>query len=87
VLDVVAVGRPVAGVAVELGIIGRKIQTWARQNCIDQGLKAGLSSGEEVELAKVTWRIHQLEVEHAGHPAGLEAGLGGGAPKEFATPQ
>lgn len=63
VLDLIEAGRKVADVARDLGISDQTIYNWRRQHRIDQGLEAGLSSGERAELLAARRRIAQLETE------------------------
>jgi transposase len=63
VLDLVEAGRPIAEVAQALGISGQTIYTWRRQDRIDRGLVAGLTSAEKTELAVAKRRIAELETE------------------------
>jgi transposase len=56
-------GRPVAEVAQALGISGQTISTWRRQDRIDRGLVAGLTSAEKTEPAVAKRRIAELETE------------------------
>ena len=63
VLDLVKAGRKVADVARELGISDQTIYSWRRQDRIDKGLEAGLSSIEREELAAPKRRIRELESE------------------------
>jgi transposase len=63
VLDLVEAGRSVADVARDLEISDQSSYTWRRQDRIDRGLVAGLSSGEKAELAKAKRRIVELETE------------------------
>ncbi len=65
VLDLVAVGRSVAEVAHDLGISEQSIYVWRRQDRIDRGLVAGLSSTEKAELTAAKKRIFELETEVA----------------------
>jgi transposase-like protein len=65
VLDLVEAGRPIAQVAEALGISAQSIYTWRRQDRIDKGLLAGLSSQEQDELVAARRRIAQLETELA----------------------
>ena len=65
VLDLVEAGRPIAQVAEALGISAQSIYTWRRQDHIDKGLLAGLSSQEQDELVAARRRITQLETELA----------------------
>jgi transposase len=46
-----------------LGISGQTISTWRRQDRIDRGLVAGLTSAEKTEPAVAKRRIAELETE------------------------
>lgn len=72
VLDLVESGRRVAEVAADLGITDQTIYNWRRQDRIDRGLEAGLSSGERAELAAARRRIRELEAELAVHRRAME---------------
>jgi transposase-like protein len=63
VLDLVEAGRPIAEIAQGLGISDQSIYTWRRQDRIDRGLVAGLTSAEKTELAVAKRRIAELETE------------------------
>ena len=52
-----------AEVAQVFGISDQSIYTWRRQDRIDRGLEAGLTSGEQAELAAAKRRIAELETE------------------------
>ena len=65
VLDLIEAGRSVAEVAHDLEISEQSIYTWRRQDRIDRGLVAGLTSGEKAELAAAKKRIADLEAELA----------------------
>lgn len=65
VLDLIAAGRSVASVAEDLGVSAQTIYTWRRQDAIDRGQAAGLSSLEQAELRAARRRIAQLEDELA----------------------
>ena len=65
VLDLVAAGRSVASVAENLGVSAQTIYNWLRQDAIDRGEAAGLSSLEKAELRAARRRIAQLEDELA----------------------
>ena len=67
VLDLIEAGRKVAEVADDLGISDQTIYTWRRQDRIDRGLEAGLSSAEKAELVAARKRIRELEAELAVH--------------------
>jgi transposase-like protein len=51
VIELIDAGRKVAEVAADLGISGQTIYTWRRQERIDRGIEAGLSTAERAELA------------------------------------
>jgi transposase-like protein len=72
VLDLVESGRKIADVAADLGISDQTIYTWRRQDRIDQGLEAGLSSAEKAELVAARKRIRELETELAVHRRATE---------------
>ena len=57
--------RSVTDVAHDLEISEQSIYTWRRQERIDRGLVAGLTSGEKTELAAANKRIADLEAELA----------------------
>ena len=50
VLDLVAAGRSVASVAVDLGVSDQTIYTWRKQELIDTNQEPGVTSGEAAEL-------------------------------------
>jgi transposase-like protein len=72
VLDLVEAGRRVADVAQDLGITEQTIYNWRRQDRIDRGLEAGLSTAERSELAAARKRIRELEAELAVHRRATE---------------
>ena len=72
VIELIDAGRDAAEVAADLGISGQTIYTWRRQERIDRGLEAGLSSAERVELAAARKRIRELETEVAVHRRATE---------------
>lgn len=65
VLDLIAAGRSVASVAEDLGVSDQTIYNWRRQDAIDRGLVAGLTSTEQAELKAARRRIIELENELA----------------------
>lgn len=67
VLDLIASGRKIADVAADLRISEQTIYTWRRQGRIDQGLDAGLTTGQRAELVAARKRIRELETELAVH--------------------
>jgi putative transposase len=72
VLDLVAAGWKVAGIARDLGISDQTIYSWRWQDRIDRGVEAGLTSGEKAELAAAKRRIAQLEAELVVHRRATE---------------
>jgi transposase-like protein len=50
VLDLLAAGRKVAELAVELEINDQTIYNWRRQHLIDSGQAQGITSSDHVEL-------------------------------------
>lgn len=65
VLDLLAAGRSVTEVAEDLGISGACVYNWRKQDRIDRGELAGLSTAERTELAVARRRISALEAELA----------------------
>ena len=65
VLDLIAAGSTVAAISADLGVSGQTIYNWRRQDLIDRGLEPGVTSTEQVELAKAHRRITELETELA----------------------
>ncbi|WP_370289083.1 transposase [Nocardioides sp.] len=63
VLDLLEEGRSVAQVAHDLDISQESIYTWRRQDRIDRGLVAGLTSAEKAELTAARKQISDLEAE------------------------
>jgi transposase-like protein len=86
VLDLIAAGRKVAQVADDLGISEQTIYTWRRQDRIDRGLEAGLSSAEKAELVAARKRIRELEAEVAVHRRATELLKGKADPKGGSRP-
>lgn len=72
VLDLIASGRKIADVAADLGISEQTIYSWRRQDRIDRGLAAGLTTGERAELVAARTRIRELETELAVHRRATE---------------
>ena len=50
-LDLIEAGKPVAEIAVQLGVSDQTIYNWRNQGQIDSGLRAGMSTTESAELA------------------------------------
>lgn len=65
VLDLLATGRSLTEVAEDLGISGACVYNWRKQDRIDRGALAGLSTAERTELAVARRRISALEAELA----------------------
>jgi transposase len=65
VLDLLGEGRSVARVAHDLDISEQSIYSWRRQDRIEQGLIAELTSTEKAELTAAKKRIADLETELA----------------------
>jgi transposase-like protein len=72
VLDLVEAGRRVGEIAEDLGITEQTIYNWRRQDRLDRGLEAGLSTAERGELAAARKRIRELEAELAVHRRATE---------------
>ena len=65
VLDLVAAGRRVRDVAVDLGSSDQTVYDWRRQERMDQGIEPGLTSAERAELAAA----HPGARSRARHPS------------------
>ena len=65
VLDLIAAGRSVASIAVDLGVSDQMIYAWRKQELIDTGVEPGLSSVEAAELRGARRRIAEFETELA----------------------
>ena len=65
VLDLIEAGWPVVEIAAQLGVSDQTIYNWRRQDRIDRGLSAGVTTAESVELATARKRIRKLETELA----------------------
>ncbi len=63
VLGLVASGRHVAQVAVDLDISEQRIYLWHRQHLIDTGQLPGVTSTDHAELVAARRRIAELEAE------------------------
>ncbi len=63
VLDLIEAGKPVAEIAVLLGVSDQTIYNWRNQDRIDRGLRTGVSTVESAELAAARKRIRDLETE------------------------
>ncbi|MCH7670128.1 MAG: transposase [Acidobacteria bacterium] len=65
VLDLIASGRSVASVAADLGVSDQTIYTWRKQELVDTGVEAGLTTIEAAELRAAKRKIKDLESELA----------------------
>lgn len=86
VLDLIAAGRKVEDVARDLGISDQSVYAWRRQDRIDRGLEAGLSSVERAELLQARRRIRELEAELTVHRKAAELLKGTTSPKGGSRP-
>jgi transposase-like protein len=86
VLELIEAGRKVAEVGGDLGISAQTIDTWRRQDRIDRGLEAGLTSAEKAELVAARKRIRVLEIELAVHRRATELLKGEVDPKGGSRP-
>ena len=86
VLDLVAAGRRVRDVAVDLGISDQTAYGWRRQERMDQGIEPGLTSAERAELAAARRRIRELETEIVVHRKEAELLKGSTSPKGDSRP-
>jgi transposase-like protein len=72
VVDLLAAGRTVADLARDLEVSEQTIYGWRRQERVDQGVEAGLSTLDRAELAAAKRRIRELEAELAVHRRAAE---------------
>jgi len=86
VLGLLAAGRRVRDVARDLGISDQTVYNWRRQERIDQGLEAGLTSEERAELLAARRRIRELEAKLAIHRRAAELLKGTASPKGGSRP-
>jgi transposase len=86
VLDLIAAGRGVREVALDLDISEQTVYGWRRQERIDQGIEPGLTSAERAELAAARGRIRELEAELAIHRKAAELLKGTTSPKGDSRP-
>jgi transposase len=86
VLDLIAAGRGVREVALDLGISEQTVYSWRRQERVDQGIELGLTSAERAELAAARRRIRELEAELAIHRKAAELLKGTTSPKGDSRP-
>lgn len=59
----VRAGKPISRVAAELGISQGGLHNWVRQDRIDRGVLAGISTSENADLRRANKRIRELELE------------------------
>ena len=59
----VRAGEPIRRVAAELGISQGGLHNWVRQDRIDRGVLAGISTSENADLRRANKRIRELELE------------------------
>lgn len=85
-LDLVAGGRRVSDIAHDLGISDQTVYDWRRQERIDRGIEAGLTSAERAELMAARRRIRELEQELAIHRKAAELLKGTTGPKGGSRP-
>lgn len=78
--------RPVAEIAHDLGISDQTIYNWRRQDRVDRGLIAGVSTAEQTALAAAHKRIRDLEAELAVHRRATEGLKGESSPKDVSRP-
>ena len=71
-LELVRVGRSVKDVARLLEVSDQTVYTWRRQDQIDRGEVAGLTTPQHAELAAARRRIVELETELAIHRRAAE---------------
>ena len=81
VLELIAAGRRVRDIAVDLAITEQTIYAWRRQDRIDRGLEAGLTTAERAELVAARTKIRDLEAELAVHRRATELLRGDADPK------
>ena len=63
VLDLIEAGKPVAEIAVQLGMTAQTVYNWRNQDQIDRGIRAGMSTSESAGLTAARKRIRELETE------------------------
>jgi transposase len=59
----VRAGRPISRVALELGVSEGGLHNWVRQDRIDRGELAGVTTSESAELRLARKRIRELEMQ------------------------
>jgi transposase-like protein len=86
VLDLIAAGRRVRDIALDLGISEQTVYSWRRQERFDQGVEVGLTSAERAELLAARRRIRELEAELAVHRHAAALLKGTTSPKADSRP-
>jgi transposase len=86
VLDLIAAGRRVRDIALDLGISEQTVYSWRRQQRFDQGIEVGLTSVERAELLAARRRIRELEAELAVHRHAAALLKGTTSPKADSRP-
>jgi transposase-like protein len=71
-LDLLKAGRTVPELARDLQIGDQTIDNWRRQDLIDSGQLAGVTSADQAELVAARRRIAELETELAVHRRATE---------------
>ncbi len=61
VLDLIEAGRPVVAIAAQFGVSDQMIYNCWKQDRIDHGLAAGVTTAESGELTAARKRIRELE--------------------------
>jgi transposase len=56
-------GKPVSQIAGDLGVSDMTLRNWLKQSEIDEGKRAGLSSGEREELQALRKEVRTLRME------------------------
>lgn len=87
VLDLLAAGSSVARVAHDLDVSDQTIYNCCRQDRVDRGVGAGLSTPERAELAVAKLRIRELENELAVARRAVELLREQTSPKAGSRPQ
>ena len=67
VLDLIEASRPVAEIAQDLGVSDQRIYNWRRQDRVDRGLVAEVTTAEQPEFPAAHKRLRKLEAELEVH--------------------
>ena len=70
-LDLIDAGKRVVELARQLGITAQTVYNWRKQDQIDRGKRAGLSTTEPAELTAARKRIREFETEAHWDPRRL----------------